>query len=55
MIDQLALPRGYETCPGHVADPYVPELAEYGSSPSFLIPATYDRDGNELTAETVPA
>jgi hypothetical protein len=46
---------GFESHPGHVTDPYAPEPAEHDSSPSFLIQATYDRDGNELTAEVTSA
>jgi hypothetical protein len=41
--------------PGHVTDPYAAELAQHDSSPSFLIQATYDRDGNELIAEVTSA
>jgi hypothetical protein len=38
--------------PGHVTDPYDPELAEHDSTTSFrfLLQATYNRNGNELTA-----
>lgn len=32
-------------------DPYAPERAEHDSAPNFLVQATYDRDGSELTAE----
>jgi hypothetical protein len=46
---------GFSSRPGHVTDPYAPELAEHDSSPSLILQATYDRDGNELTAETIPA
>jgi hypothetical protein len=47
--------RGFDSCPGHVTDPYAPELAQPDSSPSFPLLATYDRDGNELTAEVTSA
>jgi hypothetical protein len=47
--------RGFGSHPGHVTDPYAHELAEHGSSPSFLVQTTYDRDGRELTAEMVPS
>jgi hypothetical protein len=47
--------RGFSSRPGHVTDPYTPDLAEHDSSPSFLIQAAYDRDGNELTAEVISA
>ncbi|SDD15773.1 hypothetical protein SAMN05216270_10278 [Glycomyces harbinensis] len=46
---------GFSSRPGHVTDPYAPELAEYDFTPSFLVQATYDRDGNELTAEMISA
>jgi hypothetical protein len=46
---------GFEPGLGHVTYPYAPELAEHDSSLSFLIQATFDRDGNELTAEVTSA
>jgi hypothetical protein len=46
---------GFSSRPGHVTDPYAHELAKHDSSPSFLIQATFDRDGNELTAEVASA
>jgi hypothetical protein len=43
--------RGFDSSPGHATDPYAPELADHDSSPRFLVQTTFDKDGDELTAE----